>query len=80
VKAVWIDDELVLVTSKNMDTQSWRHSREIGVLVDSPEVAQAWVRALFLPDFERSFVVDECRLPKWAAVPARPSPLIGFGE
>jgi phosphatidylserine/phosphatidylglycerophosphate/cardiolipin synthase-like enzyme len=80
VKAVWIDDELVLVTSKNMDTQSWRHSREIGVLVDSPEVAQAWVRALFLPDFERSFVVDECRLPKWAAVPAGPSPLIGFGE
>lgn len=63
VKAVWIDDELVLVTSKNMDTQSWRHSREVGVLLDSPRLARAWLEALFLPDFEKSKVVDECRAP-----------------
>lgn len=80
VKAVWIDDELVLVTSKNMDTQSWRHSREIGVLVDSPEVAQAWLRALFSPDFQRSFVVDECRRPVSPGVPSRPNHGLGFGE
>lgn len=80
VKAVWIDDELVLVTSKNMDTQSWRHSREVGVLVDSPEVASAWLRALFLPDFRRSFVVDECRAPSTTTVPARAQDGLGFGE
>lgn len=61
VKAIWIDDELVFVMSKNMDTQSWRHSRELGVLVDSPYVAHAWMRTLFLPDFRRSFVADECK-------------------
>lgn len=61
VKAVWIDDGLVFVTSKNMDTQSWRHSREVGVLVDSPALAKAWLEALFQPDFEKSKVVDECR-------------------
>lgn len=60
VKAVWVDDDLVLITSKNMDTQSWRHSREVGVLVDSPVLAKAWLEALFQPDFERSKVVDEC--------------------
>ncbi|MBI4815544.1 MAG: phospholipase D family protein [Deltaproteobacteria bacterium] len=54
VKLLAFDDEVVLVTSMNMDTQSWNHSREIGVLVDSKEVTTAWLDRLFTPDFARS--------------------------
>lgn len=44
----------VAVRSKNMDTQSWNHSREVGVMVDSRFLTKKWIAALFAPDWARS--------------------------
>ncbi|MBI2373676.1 MAG: phosphatidylserine/phosphatidylglycerophosphate/cardiolipin synthase family protein [Deltaproteobacteria bacterium] len=57
VKAMVFDDRVILVTSMNMDTQSWNHSREIGVLIDDPGITKAWVEALLRPDAARAHLV-----------------------
>lgn len=59
VKMLVFDDQRVLVTSMNMDTQSWNHSREIGVLVDDATVTKSWLDQLFWPDFNRSFAAPQ---------------------
>ncbi len=42
VKLMTIDGHVGIVGSGNQDTQSWFHSQEVNVLIDSPEVCAAW--------------------------------------
>ena len=53
-KYATIDDELAIVGTANMDTQSWNHSREINLAVDSKEVTLAWDKKLFNKVYARS--------------------------
>ncbi len=50
-KFLAVDDEVVVVGSANMDTQSWNQSRELNVLVFHPEVAKAWQEQVFAANF-----------------------------
>lgn len=38
VKFMSVDDEFYIFGSGNMDGQSWHHSREVNLLVDSPQM------------------------------------------
>ncbi|MDC0254873.1 phospholipase D-like domain-containing protein [Bacteriovoracales bacterium] len=53
-KYATIDNELAIVGTANMDTQSWNHSREINLAVDSKEVTIAWDKKLFTGVYKRS--------------------------
>jgi phosphatidylserine/phosphatidylglycerophosphate/cardiolipin synthase-like enzyme len=55
-----VDDAIAIVGTANMDTQSWNHSREVNVVVDDPEITQAWDAQLFVADFEAGVQVDRC--------------------
>jgi putative cardiolipin synthase len=46
VKAIVIDRERVFVGSMNLDPRSWGINSEMGVIVDSPGLAQALARAM----------------------------------
>ncbi len=50
-KFMAVDDELVIVGSANMDTQSWNQSRELNVMVFHPEVTKAWQNQVFQSNF-----------------------------
>ncbi len=41
-----VDDQIVIVGNGNQDTQSWFHSQEINVLVDSPQLAREWYEGI----------------------------------
>lgn len=53
-KYLSVDDQLVIVGSTNLDTQSWLHSRELDLLVDDPATTRGWDAQVFLPVWERS--------------------------
>jgi phosphatidylserine/phosphatidylglycerophosphate/cardiolipin synthase-like enzyme len=55
-----IDDQVAIVGTANMDTQSWNNSREVNIVVDDPAITRAWDAALFVRDFDRGIDVDEC--------------------
>ena len=55
-----IDDEVVIVGTANMDTQSWNNSREVNVVVDDPALAVAWDAQLFGADFARGVRTVQC--------------------
>jgi phosphatidylserine/phosphatidylglycerophosphate/cardiolipin synthase-like enzyme len=55
-----IDDEVVVVGTANMDTQSWNNSREVNVVVDDAAVTQAWDAQLFDADFGRGIRTVQC--------------------
>jgi phosphatidylserine/phosphatidylglycerophosphate/cardiolipin synthase-like enzyme len=59
-KYMSIDDNIVIVGTSNMDTQSWNNSREINVLVDDPAITQAWDKQMFLPEMTAGTQVDYC--------------------
>jgi hypothetical protein len=42
IKLLIADDSVAVQGSGNQDTQSWFHSQEVNVLVDSPIVCRAW--------------------------------------
>jgi len=42
-KFMAIDDEVAIFGSGNMDTQSWQHSQEANVVVDSPLLVSEWL-------------------------------------
>jgi len=42
VKFCTIDDQIAIQGNGNQDTQSWFHSQEINIMVDSPEMCQEW--------------------------------------
>lgn len=65
-KYLSVDDQLVIVGSTNLDTQSWLHSRELDLLVDDPATTRAWDAQVFLPVWERS-------LPAWRTARELPS-------
>lgn len=53
-KGAMIDDRILIMGSANHDNQSWFHSRELNIVVDSFSVSKAWHRQVFKPCFERS--------------------------
>lgn len=54
------DGQVAIVGSANMDTQSWNHSHEANIVVDSARVTKAWDDAVFAPAFARSIDVEQC--------------------
>ena len=42
IKLLIADEEVAVQGSGNQDTQSWFHSQEVNVMVDSPVVCKAW--------------------------------------
>lgn len=46
VKFMAIDDSVGIQGNGNQDTQSWFHSQEINVMIDSPKIVQDWMSAL----------------------------------
>jgi len=60
VKYLSADEQIVIVGSANMDTQSWNKSRELNVVIDEAATTGEWDRTLFEPDFSRSLPVEQC--------------------
>jgi len=42
-KFMAVDDEIAIFGSGNMDTQSWHHSQETNIMVDSPLLVKEWM-------------------------------------
>jgi phosphatidylserine/phosphatidylglycerophosphate/cardiolipin synthase-like enzyme len=58
VKYTSVDGQVAVVGSTNLDVQSWYHSREVDVVVDSAALARAWDAQVFLPRFDQGLDVD----------------------
>lgn len=46
IKLMIVDESVAIQGSGNQDTQSWYHSQEVNVLIDSPVVCRAWREAI----------------------------------
>jgi phosphatidylserine/phosphatidylglycerophosphate/cardiolipin synthase-like enzyme len=46
VKFMAVDDQIAILGNGNQDTQSWFHSQEINVMIDSQEHVAAWMRCI----------------------------------
>ncbi|KAI0872686.1 phospholipase D/nuclease [Hypoxylon argillaceum] len=46
IKLMIVDEQVGIAGNGNQDTQSWFHSQEINVMIDSPQVCRAWIDAL----------------------------------
>ena len=46
IKFMAVDDEVGIMGNGNQDTQSWFHSQEANIMVDSPQIVKEWVEAL----------------------------------
>ncbi|KAB5572162.1 hypothetical protein GE09DRAFT_1098520 [Coniochaeta sp. 2T2.1] len=46
VKLMIADEHVAIVGNGNQDTQSWFHSQEINVMIDSADVCRAWIDGL----------------------------------
>ncbi|EIW72422.1 hypothetical protein TREMEDRAFT_26882 [Tremella mesenterica DSM 1558] len=46
VKLMIVDEQIAIQGNGNQDTQSWYHSQEINVLLDSPLICQTWREAI----------------------------------
>ncbi|EJU00489.1 hypothetical protein DACRYDRAFT_116999 [Dacryopinax primogenitus] len=46
VKFCAVDDQVGIVGNGNQDTQSWFHSQEINIMVDSPAIVEEWLNGL----------------------------------
>ncbi|KAH9003737.1 hypothetical protein EDB86DRAFT_2889505 [Lactarius hatsudake] len=46
VKFMSVDDQIVILGNGNQDTQSWFHSQEVNVMIDSPELVREWMRGI----------------------------------
>ncbi len=58
VKFASADSAIMILGSQNLDTQSWKHSRELGVLVDDWQTTQKF-DSVFSRVFYRSNVAFE---------------------
>ncbi|KAL0486455.1 hypothetical protein AKO1_012030 [Acrasis kona] len=47
VKFMQVDGKVGIAGSGNMDTQSWFHSQEVNVMVDSEQVVGEWMKAVY---------------------------------
>ena len=41
-----VDDHLGIMGNGNQDTQSWYHSMEVNIMIDSREVCQGWMEGI----------------------------------
>jgi phosphatidylserine/phosphatidylglycerophosphate/cardiolipin synthase-like enzyme len=46
IKLMIADEHIGIMGNGNQDTQSWYHSQEINVMLDSEEVCRAWIDGL----------------------------------
>lgn len=46
VKLMIVDEALGIVGNGNMDVQSWFHSQEVNVMIDSPQICREWLDAI----------------------------------
>jgi phosphatidylserine/phosphatidylglycerophosphate/cardiolipin synthase-like enzyme len=46
IKLMIVDEHVGIVGSGNQDTQSWFHSQEVNLMIDSPRICRAWIEAL----------------------------------
>ncbi|KAI1176795.1 hypothetical protein F4777DRAFT_597196 [Nemania sp. FL0916] len=46
IKLMIVDEHVAIAGSGNQDTQSWFHSQEINIMLDSPQICRAWIDAL----------------------------------
>ncbi|CAK7211288.1 hypothetical protein SBRCBS47491_001072 [Sporothrix bragantina] len=46
IKLMIVDEHIGIMGNGNQDTQSWYHSQEINVMLDSPDVCRAWIDGL----------------------------------
>jgi len=46
VKYMSVDDQIAILGNGNQDTQSWFHSQEVNILVDSPQIVSEWHRGI----------------------------------
>jgi hypothetical protein len=46
VKLMIVDDQVGIQGNGNQDTQSWYHSQEINIMIDSPLICQAWMAGI----------------------------------
>ncbi|KAI1818410.1 hypothetical protein GGS20DRAFT_288209 [Poronia punctata] len=46
IKLMMIDDHVAIVGSGNQDTQSWFHSQETNIMIDSAQICREWTEAL----------------------------------
>ncbi|GAP92802.1 putative iq calmodulin-binding motif protein [Rosellinia necatrix] len=46
IKLMIVDERVGIAGSGNQDTQSWFHSQEVNLMLDSPEICRAWIDAL----------------------------------
>ncbi|TDL14124.1 hypothetical protein BD410DRAFT_797330 [Rickenella mellea] len=46
VKFMSIDDQIAILGNGNQDTQSWFHSQEINIMIDSPDIVRAMVSGI----------------------------------
>ncbi|CAF3542409.1 unnamed protein product [Rotaria socialis] len=47
IKFMSIDDQVAIMGNGNMDSQSWFHSQEVNVMIDSSAVVKEWMDALY---------------------------------
>ncbi|EIN06967.1 hypothetical protein PUNSTDRAFT_135667 [Punctularia strigosozonata HHB-11173 SS5] len=46
IKYACFDDQVAIMGNGNQDTQSWFHSQEINVMVDSPQICKEWYEGI----------------------------------
>lgn len=46
VKFMAVDDQIAILGNGNQDTQSWFHSQEVNVLVDSKQLVAEWIAGI----------------------------------
>ncbi|KAI0103621.1 hypothetical protein GGR51DRAFT_523871 [Nemania sp. FL0031] len=46
IKLMIVDESVGIVGNGNQDTQSWFHSQEVNLMLDSPQICRAWIDAL----------------------------------
>jgi len=46
IKLMIVDEHIGIMGSGNQDTQSWFHSQEVNVMLDSEETCRAWLEAI----------------------------------
>ncbi|KAI8624312.1 phospholipase D/nuclease [Xylariaceae sp. FL1651] len=46
IKLMIADERVGIIGNGNQDTQSWFHSQEINLMIDSPQICRSWIDAL----------------------------------
>ncbi|KAJ8127857.1 hypothetical protein O1611_g5779 [Lasiodiplodia mahajangana] len=46
IKLMIVDESVGIVGNGNQDTQSWFHSQEVNLMLDSPQICRAWIEGL----------------------------------